>query len=97
MGAVVGATAAQRARPRPEEDPVSYVHSSELRAGGLGTRRERRATLFRLGRQGRLAAHRRGELDFESCCLWAARWPHEVPLLHGEFEFIARTMPEVCE
>jgi hypothetical protein len=29
--------------------------------------------------------------------VWAARWPHEVPLLQGEFEFIALTMPEVCE
>jgi hypothetical protein len=76
---------------------VTYMHSSELLAGALASRRERRAALARLGRHGRLAAYRRGELDLESCCLWAARWPHEVPLLQGEFEFIARTMPEVCE
>ena len=76
---------------------MSNLHSSDLLAGPAVTDRERRATLARLGRQGRLAAYRRGELDFESCCLWAARWPHEVPLLQGEFEFIARTMPEVCE
>jgi hypothetical protein len=76
---------------------MSNLHSSELLAGQRAERRERRATLFRLGRQGRLAAYRRGELDFDSCCLWAARWPHEVPLLQGEFEFIAISTPEVCE
>jgi hypothetical protein len=53
--------------------------------------------LRRLGREGRVAAYRRGEFDFETCCLWASRYPHEVPLLDGEFEFIALTTPEVCE
>ena len=66
----------------------------------LGTydagRRERREALRRLGRHGRLAAYRRGELCLDSCCLWASRYPHEVPLLNGEFEFIAVTTPEVC-
>lgn len=76
---------------------MSYQPTSELLAGAGATRRERRAALVRLGRHGRLAAYRRGELDFDCCCLWAARWPHEVPVLQGEFEFIARTMPEVCE
>jgi hypothetical protein len=56
-----------------------------------------RASLLALGQEGRLAAYRRGEFDFETCCRWAARYPHEVPLLDGEFEFIALTMPEVCE
>jgi hypothetical protein len=63
----------------------------------LARKRERIGTLRRLGRQGRLTAYRRDELDFESCCLWAALYRYEVPLLQGEFEFIARTMPEVCE
>ena len=53
--------------------------------------------LRRLGRDGRLAAYRRGELDLDTCCLWASRYPREVPLLNGEFEFIARFTPEVCE
>ena len=56
-----------------------------------------KASLLALGCEGRLAAYRRGEFDFETCCRWAARYPHEVPLLDGEFEFIARTTPEVCE
>jgi hypothetical protein len=39
----------------------------------------------------------RGELNFEACCRWAAKQPHEVPLVDHEFEFIARWTPEVCE
>jgi hypothetical protein len=61
------------------------------------TKREQISALRRLGRDGRLGAYRRGELDFEACCLWAAAYPREVPLLNGEFEFIARWTPEVCE
>ena len=69
----------------------------ELLGDYCATRSERREALRRLGRDGRLAAYRRGELCFDSCCLWAARYPREVPLLNGEFEFIAITTPEVCE
>jgi hypothetical protein len=76
---------------------VSSLHLTELLAGQLAARREGREALRRLGRQGRLAAYRRGEFDLDTCCLWAAGYPHEVPLLNGEFEFIARTTPEVCE
>ena len=28
---------------------------------------------------------------------WAARYPDQVPLLNGEFEYIARLTPEACE
>ena len=63
----------------------------------LVAKRERVAALGRLGRAGRVAAYDRGEFDLDTCCLWAAKYPGEVPLLNGEFEFIARTMPEVCE
>jgi hypothetical protein len=59
--------------------------------------RERREALRRLGRDGRLAAYRRGEFDLDTCCLWSAAYRHEVPLLNGEFEFIARTTPEVLD
>jgi hypothetical protein len=76
---------------------MSDAHLVELLGNQLAGRRERRAALRRLGPEGRLAAYRRGELCFDSCCLWAARYPHEVPLLDGEFEFIAITTPEVCE
>ncbi len=76
---------------------MSFLHSSELLGAELAGRRERRETLRRLGPNGRLAAYRRGEFDLESCCVWASRYPDEVPLLNGEFEFIAAKTPEVCE
>jgi hypothetical protein len=74
---------------------MSFLHSSELLGAEFAARRERREALRRLGRDGRLAAYRRGEFDLDTCCLWPARYRSEVPLLNGEFEFIARTMPEV--
>jgi hypothetical protein len=76
---------------------VSFLRSTELLDAHAATRRELRETLRRLGREGRLAAYRRGEFDLDTCCLWASRYPSEVPLLNGEFEFIARLTPEVCE
>ena len=45
----------------------------------------------------RVAAMRRGDLTLEQCCAWAARYPGQVPLLHGEFEFIAAFTPEARE
>lgn len=45
----------------------------------------------------RVAAMRRGELTLEQCSAWAARDPQQVPLLDGEFEYLAALTPEVCE
>ncbi len=45
----------------------------------------------------RVAAMRRGELTLEQCAAWAARHPDQVPLLNGEFEYLARLTPEACE
>jgi hypothetical protein len=42
----------------------------------------------------RVALMRCGELTLGECCRWAARAPHEVPVLDGEFEFIAAFTPE---
>jgi hypothetical protein len=78
-------------------DAKGCAYSIELLGGQLAARRERRERLRRLGRHGSLAAYRRGEFDLDTCYLWAAAYPNEVPLLNGEFEFIARTTPEVCE
>jgi hypothetical protein len=75
---------------------VNAQQISELLRGSAPAR-ERREALRRLGREGRLAAYRRGEFNLDTCCLWAARYPREVPLLNGEFEFIARTTPEVLD
>jgi len=45
----------------------------------------------------RVAAMRAGRLTGYQLMRWAARRPREVPLLNGEFEFIAITTPEVAE
>ena len=76
---------------------MSQLYLIETIADPRTDKRERQAALRRLGPEGRLAAYRRGEFNFEVCGLWASRWPWEVPLLQGEFEFIALTTPEVCE
>jgi hypothetical protein len=76
---------------------MSFLLASELLHARTAAQRERCEALRRLGRPGRLAAYRRGEFDLDSCCLWAAAYPDEVPRLNGEFEFIAAKTPEVCE
>jgi len=53
--------------------------------------------LWRMTPSERIAAIRRGDLTMEQCCAWAARHPRQVPIINGEFEFIAAYMPEVCE
>jgi hypothetical protein len=76
---------------------MAFLRSSELLGAEPAAGRERRETVRRLGREGRLAAYRHGEVDLDACRLWAASYPREVPLLNGEFEFLAVKTPEVCE
>jgi len=45
----------------------------------------------------RINAMRKGELSLEQCAAWAARHPEQVPLLNGEFEYLAAFTPEVHE
>jgi len=63
----------------------------------LAEREARLRALWRMTPTERVAAMRRGELTLEQCCAWAARHPEQVPLVNGEFEFIAVRMAEVCE
>ncbi len=53
--------------------------------------------LWRMTPAQRVAAMRKGELTMEQCCAWAARYPDQVPLIRGEFEFIAAYTTEVTE
>lgn len=55
---------------------------------------EQRAQLTRMRPVQRRAAYERGELSYRQHYLWAAGWPHEVPTVNGEFEFIALTMAD---
>jgi hypothetical protein len=60
-------------------------------------RAARLQALWEMTVEQRVAAMRAGELNMEQCCAWAARHPEQVPLLNGEFEFIAAYRPDVCE
>jgi hypothetical protein len=53
--------------------------------------------LWAMSPQERVAAMRRGELNSLQLYEWARRAPREVPLLDGEFEFIAITTPEIAD
>jgi len=60
-------------------------------------REARLEALWRMTPNERIAAMRRGDLTMEQCCAWAGRYPNQVPVINGEFEFIAAYMPEACE
>lgn len=70
---------------------------SELLYRVSAEREARLEALWRTTPNERIAAMRRGDLSMEQCCAWAARYPQRVPLVNGEFEFIAAYTPEVCE
>ena len=58
---------------------------------------EQEGLLWSMTPQERVAAMRAGRLTTYQCMRWAARRPHEVPLLNGEFEFIAARTPEAAD
>jgi hypothetical protein len=60
-------------------------------------REERLRRLWEMGVDERVEAMRRGELSLEQCAAWAARYPEQVPLLNGEFEYLAAFTPEARE
>jgi hypothetical protein len=45
----------------------------------------------------RIAAMVAGELTYRECCYWAQIAPEEVPLVNGEFAFLACFEPEAAE
>ncbi len=53
--------------------------------------------LWQMSAEQRVAAMRRRELTREQLAAWSARHPDQVPLLNGEWEWIAAEMPEACE
>jgi hypothetical protein len=56
----------------------------------------RLARMWRMSPDERRAAARRGELSLGEMLKWAARRPHEVPLVNDEFFFIIELTPELC-
>jgi hypothetical protein len=61
------------------------------------TRAEQREVVWRMSPAERVAAMHRGDLSLFQCLAWAARYPEQVPLLNGEWWFIAIRTPEVAE
>ena len=53
--------------------------------------------LWAMTPQERVQAMRAGRLSLRQCLHWAACRPQEVPLLDGEWEFIAAATPEVAD
>jgi len=63
----------------------------------LQARKARLQALWKMTVSQRVSAMRKGELSLEQCAAWAARYPEQVPLLNGEFEYLAAFTPEVRE
>ena len=71
---------ALRADPQP---PSAKTNTTAARPSSSKTRAERQRWFWQLSAADRVASMRRGELSLQQCCAWAARAPHEVPLLDG--------------
>ncbi len=74
------------------------MHGNEIAEQIVTERSERAArlrSLWQMTSGERVAAMRRGELTLEQCAAWAARYPEQVPLINGEFEYLAAFKPEV--
>lgn len=60
-------------------------------------RQGRLRSLWQMTVEQRIAAMRRGNLTREQLAAWSARHPDQVPMLNGEFEWIAICLHEVSE
>lgn len=69
----------------------------ERLAAQRASRHERSQALWKMTAERRRAAMWRGELTWGQLFEWAKLAPHEVPLIDGEFAFIAAYTPEVAE
>jgi hypothetical protein len=73
------------------------THQIPALLGADPTRAEQREAVWRMSPAERVAAMYRGDLSVFQCLAWAARYPEQVPLLNGEWWFIAIRMPEIAE
>ena len=77
----------------PDHQPPPTVSLSALLAGGPSSV-EQSAALWRMSAAERVSAMRRGALSLAQLTEWSSTRPHEVPLIGGEFEYIARFDPD---
>ncbi len=75
---------------------MSYAMMERL-ARRHASKREASQALWAMSVDQRVVAMRRGELTRNQLYEWARHAPREVPLLNGEFEFIAALTPEAAE
>jgi hypothetical protein len=61
------------------------------------SRRERSQALWKMSAQERVSAMWRGELTWGQLYEWASKARHQVPLIDGEYAFIAAQTPEAAE
>ena len=81
----------------PQPDPRDYPDCMAWTDACIAHKREHLAPMWNMSVEQRIAAMRRGELSMKQLLAWAARFPDEVPLVHGEYEFIAVFTPDVAE
>jgi hypothetical protein len=58
---------------------------------------EQKARLWSMTPDERVRAMHAGELSLRLCLHWASRRPSEVPLVNGEFAFVALYTPEAAD
>jgi hypothetical protein len=78
----------------PNFGPGSYMAAVDAT---LQARRDHLAPLWAMKPEQRVAAMHRGELTMPQLLAWAARYPHQVPTINGEFAFIAAFTDGVAE
>jgi hypothetical protein len=83
--------------PDPDGASVEPVTFADHLSAAERARNARLRRLWQMSAQQRIAAMRRGELTREQLAAWSARNPEQVPLLNGEWEWIAAKTPEACE
>jgi hypothetical protein len=83
--------------PDPQGAAMPHQTFTEQLAAAQRARQAHLRSLWQMSVEERVAAMRRGELTLKQLAAWSARHPQQIPMLHGEFEWIAISTPEVCE
>lgn len=92
---------------RPPAPPLVVPPEPEREASGRTwlhwfseaehARAERLRPMWEMSPAQRVAAMRSGRLTYEQLAAWSGRHPEQVPMLNGEYEWIAAKTPELCE
>lgn len=96
MAALRAAKGSVRQPTPSEEEIVENMADQMMRALAAyrASKRERMQALWQMTADQRCAEMWAGKLTWDQLYEWAARAPHEVPLVNGEFAFIALLTPE---